>query len=158
MAKHKVLIQDLYSLETLANVDTLCLDKTGTITTGDLKVEALLPLCDEAETDMEYIRSFLHYSDDNNATYEALCAQISPCAVHEPKARIPFSSLRKWSSVYFEGYGSLVMGAPEKLLEMTERLLADDNRRAETSRAAAALAQLDAGEKIYQQILSVLPR
>ena len=57
MAKHKVLIQDLYSLETLANVDTLCLDKTGTITTGDLKVEALLPLCDEAETDMEYIRS-----------------------------------------------------------------------------------------------------
>ena len=103
MAKHKVLIQDLYSLETLANVDTLCLDKTGTITTGDLKVEALLPLCDEAETDMEYIRSFLHYSDDNNATYQALCAQISPCAVHEPKARIPFSSLRKWSSAYFEG-------------------------------------------------------
>ena len=77
MAKHKVLIQDLYSLETLANVDTLCLDKTGTITTGDLKVEALLPLCDEAETDMEYIRSFLHYSDDNNATYQALCARAS---------------------------------------------------------------------------------
>ncbi len=45
---------------------------------------------------------------------------------------------------------------PQTLLEMTERLLADDARRAEMSRAAAGLAQLDAGEKIYQQILSVL--
>ncbi len=117
MAKHKVLIQDLYSLETLANVDTLCLDKTGTITTGDLAVEAIHPLSDETETDMDYIRSFLYYSDDNNATYQALCEKISPRAVYEPQARIPFSSLRKWSSAYFEGYGSLVMGAPEKLLE-----------------------------------------
>lgn len=117
MAKHKVLIQDLYSLETLANVDTLCLDKTGTITTGDLAVETMFPLCEETETDMDYIRSFLHYSDDNNATYQALCKQISPRAVYEPQARIPFSSLRKWSSAYFEGYGSLIMGAPEKLLE-----------------------------------------
>ena len=43
MAKHKVLIQDLYSLETLANVDTLCLDKTGTITTGDLRWKRCFP-------------------------------------------------------------------------------------------------------------------
>ena len=47
---------------------------------------------------------------------------------------------------------------PEKLLEMTERLLADDARREQMSRAAAGLAQLDAGEKIYQQSRSVLPR
>ena len=47
---------------------------------------------------------------------------------------------------------------PEKLLEMTERLLADDQLRADMGAAAAKLAQLDAGEKIYQQILSVLPK
>lgn len=47
---------------------------------------------------------------------------------------------------------------PEKLLEMTERLLADDAKRDAMGRAAAKLAQLDAGEKIYQQILSVLPK
>ena len=47
---------------------------------------------------------------------------------------------------------------PEKLLDMTERLLADDQLRADMGAAAAKLAQLDAGEKIYQQILSVLPK
>ena len=47
---------------------------------------------------------------------------------------------------------------PEKLLEMTERLLDDDEKRAEMGRAAAKLAQLDAGEKIYQQILEAVHR
>lgn len=117
LAKHKVLIQDLYSLETLANVDTLCLDKTGTITTGDLKVEALIPLSDKAEQEMAFIQSFLHYSDDNNATYQALCEYVGTRGIHEPQSRIPFSSLRKWSSASFPGYGTLVMGAPDKLLE-----------------------------------------
>ena len=159
MAKHKVLIQDLYSLETLANVDTLCLDKTGTITTGDLKVEALLPLCDEAEIDMEYIRSFLNYSDDNNATYQALCAQISPCAVHEPKARIPFSSLRKWSSAYFEGYGSLVMGAPEKLLEKLDTsfsAIMEEGKRMVVIGRCAQVIDKDAPLPIIQPLYAVI--
>ena len=159
LAKRKTLVQELYCIETLARVDTLCLDKTGTITTGDLKVEALLPLCDEAETDMEYIRSFLHYSDDNNATYQALCAQISPCAVHEPKARIPFSSLRKWSSAYFEGYGSLVMGAPEKLLEKLDTsfsAIMEEGKRMVVIGRCAQVIDKDAPLPIIQPLYAVI--
>lgn len=116
MAKHRVLVQDLYSLETLANVDILCLDKTGTITTGDLKVEAMRTLHGYTQKDMEYIQSFLYHSDDNNATYQALCESFGTKAVYTPVSRIPFSSVRKWSSVTFADYGTLIMGAPDKLL------------------------------------------
>ena len=124
LAKKKILVQDLYSLETLANVDVLCLDKTGTITTGDLRVEDVISLTDEKKEYMEYIKSYLYYSDDNNATYQALCDYIGTSACHEPVKRIPFSSARKWSSAYFEGFGSIVMGAPDRLLkEDSERFI-----------------------------------
>ena len=66
LAKRKVLIQNLYSLESLAYVDTLCLDKTGTITTGKMKVERILDLGEITEQDQAYFASYLHYSDDNN--------------------------------------------------------------------------------------------
>lgn len=117
LAKHKILIQDLYSLETLANVDTLCLDKTGTITTGDLKVDTFLPLQENAQKHMDHLTSFLYYSDDNNATYQAMCSYIGTKAAYQPTSRIPFSSSRKWSAATFERYGTLIVGAPEKLLK-----------------------------------------
>lgn len=59
LAKKNILVQDLYSLETLANVDVLCLDKTGTITTGDLQVDDVIPLASHKDEYMEYIKSYL---------------------------------------------------------------------------------------------------
>ncbi|WP_313294607.1 HAD-IC family P-type ATPase [Faecalispora jeddahensis] len=119
LSKKKILVQELFALESLAYVDVLCLDKTGTLTEGKMSVrdvyqaeETPLPVPFE-----ELIGSFLQNSDDNNATFLALKNhfilnnQLS--AVH----KVPFSSQRKWSSMTFDGVGSLVLGAPDRLAD-----------------------------------------
>lgn len=131
LAKKKILVQDLYSLETLAHVDTLCLDKTGTITSGKMKVEKTFSFNLPKETD-KYIGSFLYYSDDNNATNEALCKYFKNNDIHKPLKKIPFSSIRKWSAVEFDDFGTLIMGAPDRLLtEIPQEVIKEieeDNR------------------------------
>lgn len=116
LAKQHVLIQDLYSLETLAHVDTLCLDKTGTITDGNLQVEQVITLQEHTNID-SYISSYLYHSNDNNATYEALCEHFNKSNHATPIAEVAFSSIRKWSATSFENFGSLIVGAPDKLLK-----------------------------------------
>lgn len=118
LAKQKILIQDLYSLETLAHVDTLCLDKTGTITSGRMSVDEVMVHHTRDDLQIkDYIQSFLYHSDDNNATNEALCEYFGKQRHHQPSDKIAFSSQRKWSAVSFAGFGTLVMGAPERLLK-----------------------------------------
>lgn len=117
LAKAKVLVQDLYSLETLAHVDTLCLDKTGTITNGCMSVEEVLSLTDEYPDIATMIGSFLAYSDDNNATNQALREYYPENMQYKMIRQIPFSSLRKWSAVELDTVGTMIMGAPERLLQ-----------------------------------------
>ena len=118
LAKQKILIQDIYSLETLAHVDTLCLDKTGTITNGKMKVEKVENLSTQpSQQFLDYFGSYLHYSDDNNATYQAICEHFTLNDHHLPSQKVAFSSQRKWSAMTFEGFGSIVMGAPERLMK-----------------------------------------
>ena len=118
LARMKILVQNIYSLETLAHVDTLCLDKTGTITDGKLQVCGIIPVkAFEGEKMDALIRSYMAASDDNNATFQALKQSFSPEAVYEPAYKIPFSSKRKWGSVSFAGEGTIFVGAPEKLME-----------------------------------------
>lgn len=117
LAKRKVLIQNLYSLESLAYVDTLCLDKTGTITTGKMKVERSIELAPCSQEDMEHWVSYLHFSDDNNETYQALCRAYTPSSQFQPTKKIAFSSQRKWGAMEFENYGVLLLGAPDRLMD-----------------------------------------
>lgn len=117
LAKQKILIQDLYSLESLAHVDTLCLDKTGTITNGFMKVEYVYELEKHTRDVDDYIGSFLYYSDDNNATNQALCEHFKQNSNYQPVHKIPFSSVRKWSAVEFDNGMTYIMGAPEKLMK-----------------------------------------
>lgn len=117
LARMKILVQNIYSLETLARADTLCLDKTGTITDGKLQVCGIIPVqAFEGEKMDALIRSYMAASDDNNATFQALRQSFSPEAVYEPVHKIPFSSKRKWGSVSFAGKGTIFVGAPEKLM------------------------------------------
>ncbi len=118
LAKKKVLVQDLYSVETLAHVDTLCLDKTGTITEGKMKVidiekynEELLP-----DTIENIMNSYVKVTDDSNATFIALKNYFKGEAKYEKLSDISFSSERKWSSVTFKDIGTIIVGAPEKLI------------------------------------------
>ena len=124
LAKKKILVQNIYSLETLAHVDILCLDKTGTLTDGKLKVRSVIPLSDlpSGEADL-LIQSYLAACDDNNATFQALRQAFPAKKVFRPVGHIPFSSGRKWGCVSFEGIGAVFAGAPEKLLSVIPRNL-----------------------------------
>lgn len=119
LAKAKVLIQELYALETLAHVDVLCLDKTGTITCGDMQVEDVYTFSTEGMSEVpieKLISSFFYHSDDNNATFQSLHSYFTVENHFEPLKKIAFSSSRKWSGITFKKHGSILVGAPDKLL------------------------------------------
>lgn len=116
LSRKKVLVQELFALETLAHVDTLCLDKTGTLTQGKMQVEKVYSAEPQGSVLFEeLIGSSLQYADDNNATFQALKAHFAASDVFSPIHKIPFSSERKWSAIEFQNAGTFVIGAPERL-------------------------------------------
>ncbi len=117
LAKKQTLVQDLYSLEMLARVDTLCLDKTGTITDGRMTVNDCMLLNSYVDYTIDEIMGCMLASlDDNNQTSIALFNRFGHSNVLQPTATLPFSSKRKLSAVSFQGVGTFVMGAPEFVL------------------------------------------
>ena len=93
LAKAKILVQNIYSLETLAHVDVLCLDKTGTLTDGNMSVDRIVPLGERgaAEDSDALLRAYLDASEDNNVTIAALRAHFgadgSTADAGSPRAR-----------------------------------------------------------------------
>jgi len=114
LSKHKTVAQDLYCVETLARVDVLCLDKTGTITEGTMEVKGIEPVGDHKEAEIkQQLKNVFTALDDDNATANALRAYVGDLTANgEVKQKIPFSSARKWSGVRIDSK-SYVIGAPE---------------------------------------------
>lgn len=113
LSKTKVLVQQLYCIETLARVDTLCLDKTGTLTEGKMEVKKILPINKE-ENIQKVIYNIAKFSRDNNSTINAIREyKIEEKESWTPKKIVDFSSKTKWSGITFEGQGSYIIGAPE---------------------------------------------
>ena len=109
LAKQKTLVQELYCIETLARVDTLCLDKTGTITEGKLSVEEVINISGE---DIESIMgNLLFHLKDSNATALALKEHFKDNSTYSVHHTIPFSSDRKYSGVSFKDQGTYYIGA-----------------------------------------------
>lgn len=123
LARKKVLVQALPSIETLARVDVICLDKTGTITDGTLKFEQAL-LEEVSENRVNTIMgALLHHLKDQNATATALRKAFPAISDWQVEKVIPFSSARKWSGVSFKDQGSFAFGAPEFIFkEMTAEM------------------------------------
>ena len=118
LAKYNTLVQDMYSLEMLARVNVLCLDKTGTITDGRMKVSDCILLNTTGEIGIDdIIGSMLASLSDNNQTSIALYERFGHSNVLNPIAALPFSSARKLSAVTFEDAGTYVLGAPEFVLK-----------------------------------------
>ena len=122
LAKKNVLVQELYSIESLAHIDTICLDKTGTITRGEMRVseikkynEKILP---HSFNDM--MTAFVNGMDDNNATFHAFKKYFKGDNSFEIADKVAFSSERKWSSISFKEEGSIVVGAPERLFDKSK--------------------------------------
>lgn len=117
LSKHRTLAQDLYCVETLARVDVLCLDKTGTITEGSMEVTEAVPRDGLSEDDFRaMLNAVVSATDDENATALAfrnyLGDALSPV---EAETVVPFSSARKWSGARVGGV-SYAVGAAEFVL------------------------------------------
>lgn len=119
LSKSKVLVQDLYCIETLARVDTLCLDKTGTLTTGNLEVIDCIPFSIYTKEILSNVLANIgKFSEDENATMEAIRSHFSKITNEfSPIHKIAFSSESKWSGIDFGENGSYVIGAPSFVLK-----------------------------------------
>ena len=109
LAKKKVLVQELYCVETLARVDVLCFDKTGTITTGNMNV---VEIDDEVA---EKLSSYLTYFDDENATSKALKNHLTCKKQWDVEELGAFSSKNKYSFIKLKNGGTYFFGAYEFL-------------------------------------------
>ena len=113
LTRHKALAQSLDSIETLARVDVLCLDKTGTITDGSLKLELLELINTESRYAETAISELMCKLNDDNATATILSQEYGKTDTWEAVSLMPFSSDRKWSGATFQGIGSYIIGSPE---------------------------------------------
>ena len=124
LSRERVLVQDLYAIEMLARTDTLCLDKTGTITEGRMEVVDLVPLREGIDFGTA-LRSLCAATGDTNATAEAIRAHFQDGESLPATEAFPFSSKTKWSGANFGDNGCYVMGACEFLFPSPSAMLAD---------------------------------
>lgn len=110
LARRSTLVRELFCIETLARVDTLCLDKTGTITEGHLCVQGEESV--KEDVDLEQLMGrMVGALGDENETFQALRQHYKRNQSANTKFVLPFSSERKFSGVVFEGEGTYLMGA-----------------------------------------------
>ena len=116
LARRRTLVQELAGIETLARADVLCLDKTGTITTGKMNVTDIVGIDRSGEETEKALARFLGAFDDHTPTLDAL-RERAGTGTETPKAVLPFSSARKKSAASFRDGTALILGAPEFVLE-----------------------------------------
>jgi cation-transporting ATPase E len=130
LGRRQVLVQELPAVETLARVDALCVDKTGTLTEGGLQLSGL----HARETDQSEVESALAALASirgANATLVAIGSGVQGNGQWQLESQVPFSSARKWSGATFESHGSWVLGAPEMVCG------ADPDHRIQQAKALA---------------------
>jgi len=139
LGRRRALVQELAAVETLARVDVLCVDKTGTITTGQIRFDGVVPLDGASEDDARRVLASMAAGDPNpNPTLLALrAAHDHPVGA---SVAVPFSSARKWSAARLQDGSTWVLGAPELLLPPGE-----DGSRAT---AAAVAEHTAAGRRV----------
>ena len=150
LARRQALAKELASVELLARVDTLCLDKTGTITTGEISFGHAEPLGSATGADATDALAALASADPApNATLAAIAAAVGERpAGWELRHSVPFSSARKWAAASFGNRGTYHLGAPDVLLGRGD---ASDAARAKAAAASAV------GDRVLVVTRSDLP-
>ncbi len=117
LAMNKVLLHDMKSIETLARVNVLCVDKTGTITENAMSVQDIVLLNQDQEMDnvKGILSDFVQAMDEDNSTMAAMKQYFTEYRGEKPLKIISFSSANKYSGAVFES-GNFVLGAPEFVL------------------------------------------
>ena len=136
LTRRQVLVQELPAVEGLARVDVVCLDKTGTLTVGDIVFDRLEVVGDLDEAALRAAIGALADAPEANASLQALGAAFPAPTGWIRDGEISFSSARKWSAASFEGHGSWFLGAPDVLLD------ADDGLRGRVRELAATGARV----------------
>ena len=119
LAQRKTLVHELGCIETLARVDTLCVDKTGTVTENKMIVEDVCPLCDDRFTldDIRMIMAdYVYAMQADNDTMAALRRYFTGEKTQDATATLPFSSAKKYGGVSFHDEETYLLGAPDVLL------------------------------------------
>ena len=133
LTRRNALASELSTVEVLARVDVLCLDKTGTITTGEITYGTTHVASGWSEEQAHRALAAMVAADEApNATMAAIAPAVGASPGWKPQTIEPFSSARKWSAVCFEDHGWFYIGAPDVLLSDE-----DPNRSIVEQRSAA---------------------
>ena len=119
LAQNRTLIHEMNAIETLARVDVLCVDKTGTVTSPQMQVREVVPLDPEScsETDItDILGAFYRVLDPDNDTAKAIADKFPRGPGWPDRGAVPFTSATKWSGAVFPGHGAYLVGAPEFVL------------------------------------------
>ena len=119
LAQNRTLIHEMNAIETLARVDVLCVDKTGTVTSPQMQVREVVPLDPEScsDTDItDILGAFYRVLDPDNDTAKAIADKFPRGPGWPDRGAVPFTSATKWSAVNFLDRGAYVVGAPEYIL------------------------------------------
>ena len=126
LARKRTLVQDLYSIETLARVDMLCLDKTGTITEGSMQVEKTHIYSTKFGHVDDIMTNMVAALGAQGSTFEAFAQYFKSGEKYDVVSTVPFSSSRKWSAADFGAVGKFIVGAPEFVLKERYSLVEND--------------------------------
>ncbi len=155
LARQSVLLHDMRSIETLARVDVLCVDKTGTITSGDMVVQEVFSKNGDvrvSEEGLGLLASYVATVTDNNVTIEALRSYVGDSEPLADAEVTPFSSQLKYSQVTTGGV-TYRLGAPEFVLAPRER---GECQSALDERAAAGMRVLAMVEVVGEDTRPIL--
>ncbi|MGI6702151.1 MAG: HAD-IC family P-type ATPase [Christensenellales bacterium] len=143
LSRRNTLAQDLYSIEMLAMVDTLLLDKTGTITDGKLELVDCLEL-NKSDTDIkDIITTMMSATEDKNTTADAIKNHYSGGAILPVRDVLAFSSARKYSAVTLREGKSYALGAPDCMINDNARLNEFSDTNSLSCRRTLLLAEID---------------
>ena len=140
LTREQVLVQELPAVEGLARVSVVCIDKTGTITTGNIVFEGIEILGDADEPTVRAALGALANDPAANNTLATIGNAVHPPTDWIAGALVPFDSSRKWKANTFEGRGTWYLGAPEMLAPNNEVLLAQVAAHADTGRRVMLVA------------------